>query len=113
MEFQAIVMAAGKGSHLADISSNFTKTLLPIANRPMIWYPINMLEKAGFQGKAFLFLTNLLMCLYLRNAYMSAINILRHITTVTFIYRRHGGSIRVGATASARRIDQFGSFDQL
>ena len=50
MEFQAIVMAAGRGSHMTDITSYFTKALLPVANRPMIWYPINMLEKAGFKG---------------------------------------------------------------
>ena len=50
MEFQAIVLAGGKGSRLDELSSNTPKCLLPIGNKPMIWYPVRMLEKAGFNG---------------------------------------------------------------
>lgn len=50
MEFQAIVLAGGKGSRMSELTSNIPKCLLPIGNRPMIWYPIRMLEKAGFSG---------------------------------------------------------------
>ncbi|XP_041475354.1 translation initiation factor eIF-2B subunit gamma-like isoform X2 [Lytechinus variegatus] len=49
MEFQAVIMAAGRGSRMTDLSNNIPKALLPIGNHPMIWYPINMLEKAGFE----------------------------------------------------------------
>lgn len=60
MEFQAIVMAAGKGNRMTDIILNgdkatrnsdvpaMPKCLLPIGNRPMVYYPVRMLEKAGF-----------------------------------------------------------------
>ncbi|KAI0207617.1 Translation initiation factor eIF-2B subunit gamma [Lamellibrachia satsuma] len=49
MEFQAVILAAGQGSRISDLTSSVPKALLPIANMPMIWYPVQMLEKAGFQ----------------------------------------------------------------
>ena len=55
MEFQAIVLAGGKGTRMSDLSSNIPKCLLPIGNKPMIYYPVRMLEKAGFNGKYFKF----------------------------------------------------------
>lgn len=42
-------MAAGPGSRLAELTSKCPKAALLIGNRPMVWYPINMLEKAGFE----------------------------------------------------------------
>lgn len=48
MEFQAIVLAGGQGNRMIDISSSHPKCLLPIGNKPMIYYPVRMLEKAGF-----------------------------------------------------------------
>ena len=48
MEFQAIVLAAGQGSRMAELTCETPKCLLPIGNKPMIWYPVRMLEKAGF-----------------------------------------------------------------
>jgi len=53
MEFQAVVMAAGRGSRMTELTSCIAKPLLPVGNKPMIWYPVNMLEKAGFQGVLF------------------------------------------------------------
>ena len=52
MEFQAIVLAAGQGSRMTELASssnNTPKCLLPIGNKPMLWYPVRMLEKAGFK----------------------------------------------------------------
>ncbi|XP_072024090.1 LOW QUALITY PROTEIN: translation initiation factor eIF2B subunit gamma-like [Amphiura filiformis] len=49
MEFQAVIMAAGRGSHMMDLTASMPKPLLPIGNRPMIWYPVNMLQNAGFE----------------------------------------------------------------
>ncbi|XP_056019961.1 translation initiation factor eIF-2B subunit gamma-like isoform X2 [Ostrea edulis] len=49
MEFQPIIMAAGPGSRMSDLTSKCPKAALPIGNRPMVWYPINMLERAGFE----------------------------------------------------------------
>ena len=48
MEFQAVVLAGGQGSRMTELSSETPKCLLPIGNKPMIYYPVRMLEKAGF-----------------------------------------------------------------
>lgn len=48
-EFQAIVLAAGGGSRVSDLIGDRPKCLLPIGPFPMIYYPLNMLEKHGFQ----------------------------------------------------------------
>ena len=45
---QAVVMAGGKGSRMTDLTSGKIKCLLPVANKPLVWYPLNMLQKAGF-----------------------------------------------------------------
>ena len=49
VEFQAVVLAAGKGSRMTEITAGRPKCLLPIANKPMIWYSLRMLEREGFQ----------------------------------------------------------------
>lgn len=50
-EFQAVVMAAGKGSRMTEIlGKRRLKCLLPIGNFPMVWYPLHMLERTGFNG---------------------------------------------------------------
>lgn len=48
-ELQAVVMAGGKGSRMTDITTGKYKCLLPIANFPMVWYPLKMLQNNGFQ----------------------------------------------------------------
>ncbi|XP_077981499.1 translation initiation factor eIF2B subunit gamma-like [Glandiceps talaboti] len=48
MEFQAVILAAGRGSRMLDLTSSTPKPLLPVGNKPLIWYSINLLEKAGF-----------------------------------------------------------------
>ncbi|XP_052775197.1 translation initiation factor eIF-2B subunit gamma-like [Mya arenaria] len=49
MEFQPVVLAAGRGSRMTDLVSQTSKSLLPVGNKPMLWYPINMLQRAGFE----------------------------------------------------------------
>ncbi|XP_074953896.1 translation initiation factor eIF2B subunit gamma isoform X2 [Phalacrocorax aristotelis] len=49
MEFQAVVMAAGGGSRMTDLTASIPKPLLPVGNRPLLWYPLNLLERAGFE----------------------------------------------------------------
>ncbi len=51
MEFQAIVLAGGKGSRINELTKKVPKCLLPIGNKPMVWYPVRFLEKSGFNGK--------------------------------------------------------------
>ncbi|KAG8236950.1 hypothetical protein J437_LFUL016145 [Ladona fulva] len=48
-EFQAVVLAGGKGSRMTELTGCKFKCLLPICNHPMIWYPLHMLEKLGFK----------------------------------------------------------------
>ncbi|KAL5017042.1 hypothetical protein ScPMuIL_006631 [Solemya velum] len=49
MEFHPVIMAAGKGSRMTDLTSQCPKALLPMGNMPLIWYPIKMLEREGFE----------------------------------------------------------------
>lgn len=51
MEFQAVLMAAGGGSRMTDLTASIPKPLLPVGNRPLLWYPLNLLERAGFEGE--------------------------------------------------------------
>lgn len=44
-----VIMAAGQGSRMTDLTSKCPKALLPVGNMPMIWYTVNMLERAGFE----------------------------------------------------------------
>uniref|UniRef100_A0A182NQ56 Translation initiation factor eIF2B subunit gamma n=1 Tax=Anopheles dirus TaxID=7168 RepID=A0A182NQ56_9DIPT len=47
-EFQAIVLAAGKGTRLPEILEGRPKCLLPIGPYPMVWYPLQLLQRHGF-----------------------------------------------------------------
>lgn len=51
VEFQAIVLAAGKGSRMPEIAAGKPKCLLPIGNKPLVWYPLYKLQQSGFHGK--------------------------------------------------------------
>uniref|UniRef100_A0A2C9LX14 Translation initiation factor eIF2B subunit gamma n=1 Tax=Biomphalaria glabrata TaxID=6526 RepID=A0A2C9LX14_BIOGL len=44
----AVIMAAGVGSRMTDLTYQCPKPLLPVGRFPLIWYPIKSLEKAGF-----------------------------------------------------------------
>lgn len=47
-EFQAIVLAGGRGSRFPELTGDRPKCLLPIGPFPMIYYPLQMLHKHGF-----------------------------------------------------------------
>ncbi|CAG5896728.1 unnamed protein product [Menidia menidia] len=49
MELQAVLMAAGGGSRMTDLTYNTPKSLLPVGNKPLMWYPLNLLERVGFE----------------------------------------------------------------
>ena len=51
LEYQAVILAGGRGTRMTEITSSKAKCLLPIGNYPMIWYSLNMLKRVGFQGK--------------------------------------------------------------
>ncbi|KAG8189600.1 hypothetical protein JTE90_018956 [Oedothorax gibbosus] len=48
MEFQAVIMAAGTGSRMREITSGIPKCLLPVGNIPLIMGSLNILKRAGF-----------------------------------------------------------------
>ncbi|XP_076180185.1 eukaryotic translation initiation factor 2B subunit gamma isoform X2 [Ptiloglossa arizonensis] len=48
-EFQAVVLAGGGGSRMTELTFGQHKCLLPIGNMPMVWYPLQLLERAGFK----------------------------------------------------------------
>ncbi|CAG9138528.1 unnamed protein product [Plutella xylostella] len=56
LEFQAVVLAAGRGSRLPDVGGSVSKCLLPVGPYPVLWYSLNMLEKLGFQDTMILVL---------------------------------------------------------
>ncbi|XP_053962413.1 translation initiation factor eIF-2B subunit gamma [Anastrepha ludens] len=48
-EFQAVVLAAGRGTRLPEVLADSPKCLLPIGPYPLLWYPLNMLQQHNFQ----------------------------------------------------------------
>lgn len=51
-EIQAVVLAGGTGTRIKELTKKRPKCLLPIANRPMIYYPLKSLLDAGFAGQS-------------------------------------------------------------
>ncbi len=50
-EWSAIVLAGGIGSRLRPLTNNIPKPLVPVANKPMIDYNLELLRNAGITGK--------------------------------------------------------------
>lgn len=76
--FQAIILA-GFGTDLYPLTeaNNLPKALLPIANKPMIWYVLKWCEDAGFSSIMVICQTEIESCLssYLKNVYDGHIRI--------------------------------------
>ncbi|PWI48814.1 hypothetical protein CEE45_04460 [Candidatus Heimdallarchaeota archaeon B3_Heim] len=50
-EWSAVVLAGGIGSRLRPLTQNIPKPLVPVANKPMIDYNLELLRNAGITGK--------------------------------------------------------------
>ncbi|XP_067631763.1 translation initiation factor eIF2B subunit gamma [Eurosta solidaginis] len=48
-EYQAVILAAGRGTRLPEVVADAPKCLLPIGPYPLLWYPLNMLQQHNFQ----------------------------------------------------------------
>jgi len=81
-EFQAIVMAGGRGSRMTELTAGRPKCLLPIGNKPMVWYPLQLLEQTGIKGKLLPTAIFVLYCRYHLNSISAVINM--RITYFTF-----------------------------
>lgn len=60
LEFQAVILAGGRGSRFPDLTEGRPKCLLPVGPLPLIWYPLNLLQRHGFQGTFYEILTSIL-----------------------------------------------------
>ncbi|MHA1214364.1 MAG: sugar phosphate nucleotidyltransferase [Candidatus Hodarchaeales archaeon] len=50
-EWSAVVLAGGVGSRLRPLTTSIPKPLVPVANKPMIDYNLELLRNAGINGK--------------------------------------------------------------
>ncbi|EFA10335.1 translation initiation factor eIF2B subunit gamma [Tribolium castaneum] len=57
-EFQAVVLAAGRGSRMPEITSGKPKCLLPVGTKPLVWYPLYKLQQSGFTDVILVVLEN-------------------------------------------------------
>lgn len=55
LEAQAVVLAAGPGMRMTTLTNHTPKSLLPLGTLPMVCYPLQMLQEAGFSGKLRIF----------------------------------------------------------
>lgn len=52
-EFQVVILAGGRGFRISQLLHGKPKCLLPIANKPMIQYPLELLIRHRIQGNSF------------------------------------------------------------
>eukprot|EP00029_Vermamoeba_vermiformis_P001106 TRINITY_DN11275_c0_g1_i1.p1 TRINITY_DN11275_c0_g1~~TRINITY_DN11275_c0_g1_i1.p1 ORF type:complete len:445 (+),score=96.72 TRINITY_DN11275_c0_g1_i1:25-1359(+) len=48
-DFQVVILPGGKGRRMHPLTEDVSKGLLPVANRALVSYPLELLERAGFR----------------------------------------------------------------
>lgn len=48
-KWRGIVLAGGSGTRLFPLTKSISKQLMPVYDKPMIFYPISVLIKAGIR----------------------------------------------------------------
>jgi NDP-sugar pyrophosphorylase family protein len=54
-EFQVVILPGGSGRRMSPLTEATAKCLLPVANRPLLSYQLELLERVGFKGEFHLF----------------------------------------------------------
>ena len=49
-EFQVIIFAGGAGNRMYPLTEGIPKNMLPVSNRPLISYQLELLERVGISG---------------------------------------------------------------
>ncbi|KAH9399589.1 Eukaryotic translation initiation factor 2B, subunit 3 gamma, 58kDa [Tyrophagus putrescentiae] len=96
-DFQAVIFAGGKGSRMSQLLGGRPKCLLPIANKPMIAYPLELLVRSEIKETFIIVLDNEEEAI--RNA-VNKLGLVGEKLTVTYVPLSHNSDC---ATAEALR----------
>jgi choline kinase len=58
-EFQVVILPGGAGRRMFPLIEDTPKCLLPVANRPLLSYQLELLERVGFKGNFKIYLDSL------------------------------------------------------
>ena len=51
MDLHPVLLAGGHATGLYPLNEAYPKALLPVGNKPLLYYPLRLLEKNNFKGE--------------------------------------------------------------